>query len=75
MAAPGTIWSGMLGLQTARFDVLKVWEPVDNDYLDVSLAFQSLKQEIDNLEPATVDTIARLEALESKVQALDELES
>ena len=71
MDAPGTIWSGMLGLQTARFDVLKVWDPVDNSYLDVALALESLKQEIDNMQPASVNTIARVEALEAKVEALE----
>ena len=39
---PGTIWAGMTGLQSARFDKLEVYDFATNSYADVALALADL---------------------------------
>ena len=68
MPLTGTTWAGMLGLQTARFDVLEVWDPINSTYInviDVITQIPPLQGEIE------ADDV-RIQALEDKVQALDE---
>ena len=43
---PGAIWAGMTGLQGARFDKLVVWEPITQGYIDVALALEELREEM-----------------------------
>ena len=69
MAQTGTIWAGMLGLQTSRFDVLYVWDPNVNLYVNVVEALEDLQTQISDLQ--TQDT-SRLDAIEAKLTALDE---
>ena len=76
MAESHTIWAGMLGLATARFDVLDVYSPSLNRYLDVIAALEALELQVGALEQqvgALVDADdARITALEVKVTTLDE---
>ena len=69
MASTGTVWSGMIGLQTARFDVLEVGDPVLSQYINVVSALEDLEQQIGGLIAADDN---RIQALEDKVQSLDE---
>ena len=72
MAASGVINAGMLGLQTARFEKLELYDPLTNGYFDVADAMEYLRQEIGAIgTPIAADT-ARIDALEIKVQTLDE---
>ena len=72
MAHIGTVWSGMLGLQRARFDLLEVWDPRVNTYVNVATMLEYLETQIDDLSIA--DT-SRLDAIEAKHQSLDEQRS
>ena len=69
MAAPGTVWAGMLGLQFSRFDRLLVYDPVDAIYKDVMETLRNMQDEIDQLQ--ILDT-GRLDAIEAKLASLDE---
>ena len=66
---PGTVWAGMTGLQSARFDLLEVYYPPDNTYANIAFFINDLYDKID-LVVATDD--ARLEAIEAKLTSLDE---
>ena len=76
MAASGVINAGMLGLQAARFDKLEVLESDSTGYVDVAVALEYLREEIESdpiANEARLEAIeARLDALEAKVQSLDE---
>ena len=67
---PGAVWAGMTGLQSARFDKLIVYDFVTSGYIDVALALEDLRQQIGNIPIAQEE--ARISALETEVQALDE---
>ena len=56
-----------MGLQTARFDVLKVWDPTVNLYVNVVEALEDLQTQIKDL--STADT-GRSDALEAKAGPL-----
>ena len=60
----------MTGLQSARFDKLLVYDPITSGYIDVALALEDLRQQIGNIPIAQEE--ARISALETKVQALDD---
>ena len=68
MPAAGTVWSGMLGLQTARFDLLEVWDPLTSVYINVAEALNQLAP----LEDQIAADDARIQALEDKTESLDE---
>ena len=69
MALAGTIfWSGMLGLQQARFDVLYVWSPLTGQYDDIMDVISQLPLLPDQI----AEDEARITALEANAQALDE---
>ena len=70
MSQSGSVWAGLLGLQKGRFDLLEVYDPVGQGYIDVALAYEDLRQEIQNIPIAAEEE--RIAALEAKVQALDE---
>ena len=74
MAAPGTppgaIWAGMTGLQSARFDKLIVYDFQASGYIDVALALEDLRQQIQNLPIAADED--RISAIEAKLTTLDE---
>ena len=70
MSESGSVWAGLLGLQKGRFDVLEVYDPVGQGYIDVARAYEDLRQEIQNIPIAAEEE--RIAALEAKVQALDE---
>ena len=69
MAAPGTVWAGMLGFQYSRFDRVLVYDPVTQIYIDVMEALRSLQDEIDQLQ--ILDT-GRLDAIEATLASLDD---
>ena len=73
MSQTGSVWAGLLGLQTARFDLLEVYDPIGQGYIDVVLALEHLRQEIQNIPTAAEEE--RIAALEANVQALDEQKS
>ena len=70
MAQTGTIWAGLLGLQSARFDKCEVWDAEVNGYIDVALALEDLRQQIGSIPIAAEEE--RISALEAKVLALED---
>ena len=69
MASTGNMWSGMLGLQAARFDDLEVWDPRVSLYINVVEALEDLEGRIGS-QIESED--ARITALEDKSQSLSE---
>ena len=69
MSQTGSVWAGLLGLQTARFDLLEVYDPTSEGYINVALALEDLREQIQNIPIGAEED--RISALESKVQALD----
>ena len=67
---PGAVWAGMTGLQSAGFDKLIVYDFVTSGYIGVAVALEDLRQQIGNIPIAQEE--ARISALETKVQALDD---
>ena len=72
MSQTGSVWAGLLGLQTARFDLLEVYSSDPSKYINVAAEIDALVLAVDDLEQRPTDTDARIAALEAKVQALDE---
>ena len=70
MSQTGSVWAGLLGLQKGRFELLEVYDPIGQGYIDVALALEELRQEIQKIPTPAEDE--RITALEAKVQALDE---
>ena len=72
MSQTGSVWAGLLGLQTAKFDLLEAYSNVQSKYVNVAAEIDALVAAVDDLEQRPTDTDARIAALEAKVQALDE---
>ena len=58
----------LLGLATSRFDILEVWDPNIADYINVAGTLDDLKSN----PPVNAAEEARIQALEDKVQTLDQ---
>ena len=69
VAQTGTIWASLLGLQSARFDKLEVYDYVTSSYADVATTLADLYARIGVV--ASADE-SRIEAIESKLTSLDE---
>ena len=72
MSQTGSVWAGLLGLQTAKFDLLEAYSSEQDKYINVAAVIDALVLAVDDLEQRPTDTDARIAALEAKVQALDE---
>ena len=72
MSQTGSVWAGLLGLQTAKFDLLEAYSSEQDRYINVAAEIDALVLAVDDLEQRPTDTDARIAALEAKVQALDE---
>ena len=72
MSQTGSVWAGLLGLQTARFDLLEAYSNEQSKYVNIAAEIDALVAAVDDLEQRPTDTDARIAALEAKVQALDE---
>ena len=46
MSQGGSVWAGLLGLQKGRFELLEVYDPIGQGYINVALAFEELRQEM-----------------------------
>ena len=72
MSQTGSVWAGLLGLQTARFDLLEVYSSEQSKYINVAAEIDALVLAVDDLEQRPSDTDARIDAIEAKLAALDE---
>ena len=72
MSQTGSVWAGLLGLQTARFDLLEVYSSEQGKYINVAAEIDALVLAVDDLEQRPSDTDARIDAIEAKLAALDE---
>ena len=67
VAQEGSVWAGLLGLQTARFDVLFVYDPISGQYVNIIDVITQLP----SLDQIAADE-TRITALEDKTRVLDE---
>ena len=72
MSQTGSVWAGLLGLQTARFDLLEAYSSEQDKYINIAAEIDALVLAVDDLEQRPTDTDARLDAIEAKLAALDE---
>ena len=68
MATTGSLYSAMLNVNGGKFDLLQVFDPETNSYVNVADLLTSLA----NLEGQIQDDNTRIQALESKVESLDQ---
>ena len=71
MSQTGSVWAGLLGLQTARFGLLEVYSSEQGKYINDAAEVAALVLAVDDLEQRPSDTGARLDAIEAKLAALD----
>ena len=69
MATTGTVWAGLLGLQTSRFDLLEVWDPVLELYVNIIDALEAMQTQLDSIQ---LEDTSRLDAIEAKLASLDQ---
>ena len=62
MATTGTVWAGLLGLQTSRFDLLEVWDPVLELYVNIIDALEAMQTQLDSIQ---LEDTSRLDAIEA----------
>ena len=72
MSQTGSVWAGLLGLQTARFDLLEVYSSEQSKYINVAAQIDALVLAVDDLKSASTSDTTRLDAIEAKLTALDE---
>ena len=72
MSQSGSVWAGLLGLQTARFDFIELYSSEQAGYMNVGAEIDALVVAVDDLEQRPSATDARLDAIEAKLAALDE---
>ena len=50
MSQSGSVWAGLLGLQTARFDLLEVYSSEQSKYINVAAQIDALVLAVDDFK-------------------------